>query len=247
MIELEVCCGDVNSMIAAKAGGARRIELCSALAEGGVTPSIALVKAACELGFEKINVLIRERTGDFLYNSHEMRVMENDAKMALDCGATGIVWGALTADGSIDLRGVERMRKAIWGADFTFHRAFDLCRDARTALEEIIGAGCNCVLTSGLAATAMEGVGLLRELTGQASGRIAVMAGSGVSSANCVEIVRQSGVRNIHASAKRRVESRMTFRRTGVAMGKDDTESGIIYETDAEEVRLILERLRNEE
>lgn len=241
MTELEVCCADVNSLLAAKAGGAQRIELCSALADGGLTPSAGLIKAAREMGFEKINVLIRERGGDFLYNRHELKVMEEDVRMAVDLGASGIVWGALLADGSVDTHTLALMRRAAGGADFTFHRAFDVCRNASEALEAVVECGCTCILTSGLAATAMEGMEQIRALVEQASGRIAIMAGAGVNSTNCGEIVRQTGVRNIHSSAKRKVASGMKFFRDGVAMGENEVG---VYETDSNEVRAILERIR---
>ncbi|MDE5954044.1 MAG: hypothetical protein K2G72_05110, partial [Duncaniella sp.] len=135
---LEVCCGDIASVHAAIAGGARRIELCSALSEGGVTPSAGLIARAVGSGIQTVHVLIRPRGGDFLYDEDEISIMETDIRQAVSAGAHGVVIGALTTDGAIDTTACRRLIKAAEGRSVTFHRAFDLCRDPYKALEDII-------------------------------------------------------------------------------------------------------------
>lgn len=215
----EICCGDSESLYAAAVGGARRIELCSALAEGGVTPSIALIRQAVGLGIEEVNVLIRPRKGDFLYTKPEIELMIDDIRAAVEAGATGVVIGALTADGDIDAEATAAMIEAAQGRNITFHRAFDLCRDPYEALEQIIELGCTSLLTSGQAATAMEGAQLIAQLVKQARGRITVMAGSGVRTSNVAELIAATGVQAVHGTARGQRPSMMTFRRDGVPMG----------------------------
>ncbi len=165
-MQLEICCGDLASVLAAKKGGAQRIELCSGLSEGGLTPSIGLIKAAVATGIPNINVLIRPRPGDFLYSTEELSLMEDDIKTAISAGATGIVIGVLTPDGDIDMNACERLIKAARdearslgreSLNITFHRAFDVSRDADKSLNDIILLGCDCLLTSGMAPTAEIG------------------------------------------------------------------------------------------
>lgn len=217
-VTVEVCCGDIDSVAAAVAAGAPRVELCSALSEGGLTPSVGLTEAAVASGVA-VNVLIRPRGGDFLYSPAEIAVMERDVAAAVAAGAHGVVIGALLADGSIDLTSCRRLIKAAAGASVTFHRAFDVCADPMQALEEIIALGCDRILTSGQAPTALEGAPMLRRLNDAARGRIAIMAGSGVSANNAARIVSLSGVGEIHASARTPLDSGMTFRRSRVSMG----------------------------
>lgn len=235
---LEVCCGDIASVHAAIAGGARRIELCSALSEGGVTPSAGLIARAVGSGIQTVHVLIRPRGGDFLYDEDEISIMETDIRQAVSAGAHGVVIGALTTDGAIDTTACRRLIKAAEGRSVTFHRAFDLCRDPYKALEDIIALGCDRILTSGLAPSALEGAETLRKLNRQADRRIIILAGGGVTPKNAREILSASGVTELHASAKSTVGSGMHFRRDAVSMGVPDrdeysrqvTDAGIVAE-----------------
>lgn len=224
---IEICCGDAGSVAAAVKGGARRIELCSGLTEGGLTPSLGLVRAAAASGIEEVNVLIRPRPGDFLYNREEMEIMLNDIRESLLAGATGIVIGALTPNGAIETVQCSRMvmlaremgHRLGRKINVTFHRAFDLARDWRRSLEEIFSLGCDCLLTSGQSATAEIGIPILKEIEEAADGRILIMAGSGVTPGNVEKIVRETGVGAIHSTAKILIESEMIYRRPGVPMG----------------------------
>lgn len=236
---LEVCAGDIDSAVNACAGGAERIELCSALSEGGITPSCGLVAEALLLGM-RVHVLIRPRGGDFLYNEAEVKTMVSDIMALRQLGADGVVIGALTAEGDVDMDACRRMVDAAQGMSVTFHRAFDRCRCAEEALEQVIALGCNRVLTSGQAATAFEGIDMLQRLVSQAAGRIVIMPGCGVNAGNAAEILRRTGATEIHASASGEVLSGMKFSRSDVYMGAKDAAEDVRKVTDAQKVRAIL-------
>ncbi len=230
---IEICCGDLASVLAAKAGGAGRIELCSGLLEGGLTPSMGLIRAAVATGLPEINVLIRPRPGDFLYTPEELALMEADICEAIAAGATGVVIGVLTPDGDIDMEACRRLmdvareagRKA--GRDnvrLTFHRAFDVARDADKSLEDLIALGFDCVLTSGQAPSAVNGALMLSHLVRKAAGRISIMAGAGVTPANVRDLMEVTGVDRLHSTARKPIASRMKFRRPRVSMGAPGTD-----------------------
>ena len=239
MAILEICAGSVESAIAARDGGAKRIELCAALEIGGVTPSAGLIAEARKIEGLVLNVIIRPRSGDFLYNEYEVACMLQDIRTCKQLGVDGVVIGALTADGDIDTAICKQLITAADGMSVTFHRAFDMCRDASKALEELIELGCDRVLTSGQAATAETGIPLLKKLVEQANGRIIIMPGCGVNSNNAANILHATGAGEIHASARKSVGSGMIFRHSGVSMGNPDSDEYARKETDADEVRAI--------
>lgn len=240
MAILEICAGSVESAIAARDGGAARIELCSALEIGGTTPSAGLIAEARKIEGIVLNVIIRPRGGDFLYNEHEAACMEQDIRTCRQLGADGVVIGALTAKGDIDTALCKRLIDAADGMSITFHRAFDMCRDPKRALEELIAIGCDRVLTSGQAATAEAGLPLLKELVQQAAGRISIMPGCGVNSGNAARILQATGAVEIHASARKSVGSGMLFRHSGVSMGTPGSDEYARKETDVDEVKHIV-------
>lgn len=242
---LEVCAGDIASVHAAAAGGASRVELCQALAEGGVTPSIGLIKQAVKVPGIKINVLIRPREGDFCYSDDEVSIMETDIRAAVDAGVNGIVIGCLNPDGTIaDIN--LRLIEAAGNCTVTFHRAFDLVKDPFESLEKIISFGCDRILTSGLAPSAIKGADMLRELRDRADSRIIILAGGGVNSRNAADLVRQTGVTEVHGSARSSTGSPMTFRRDNVAMGKPGSNEYSRLTTDASEVKAIVDAINLE-
>ncbi|MCC8071053.1 MAG: copper homeostasis protein CutC [Bacteroidales bacterium] len=222
---LEVCAGDIDSVKAAAEGGAARVELCSGLAEGGVTPSIGLIRQALKVPGIKVHVLIRPRGGDFLYTTEEVDCMVDDIREAVKAGVHGVVIGALDPDGNVDREACRRMVEAA-GKDvnITFHRAFDLCRAPLEALEDVIALGCNRILTSGCAASALEGVDMLRSLVEKADGRLTILAGGGVSPDNARKIAESAGVKELHASARHTIGSPMRYRHEGVSMGTPGTD-----------------------
>lgn len=240
---LEICAGSVESAIAARNGGAKRIELCAALEIGGITPSEGLIAEARKVEGLALNVIIRPRGGDFLYDEHEISCMEHDIHTCKRLGVDGVVIGALTAEGNIDTATCKRLIDAADGMSVTFHRAFDMCRDPQKSLEEIIALGCHRVLTSGQAATAEAGATQLKELIQQADGRIIIMPGCGVGSNNAARIIEATGATEIHASARKSVGSGMLFRHSGVSMGNPDSDEFARKETCEEEVRRIVEAI----
>ena len=200
--KLEVCCADIESVGAAQEGGADRIELCTALETGGVTPSAGLLEKAIELFGREIMVLVRERTGDFVYSAEEINAMCSDIRHAVKQGVKGIVIGALTPRGDVDEEACRRMLEAARGAETTFHRAFDLCRNPVESIETIIRLGFNRILTSGCRPTAWEGRDLLKQLNNLADNRIIILPGSGVNAGNVAGLLEFTTCHEVHASAK---------------------------------------------
>lgn len=234
---LEICCADIESVLAAKEGGADRIELCSALETGGLTPSSGLISEAVSIfGGDKVNVLIRPRPGDFVYSAPEFRVIERDIEEAVRLGAGGIVAGALSESGEIEMKHMKSIRSRFPGVTFTFHRAFDLATDPLNALENVVSMGFNRILTSGQAPDALAGATLISQLVENAEGRIDIMAGSGVSQDNITEIISRTGVKDIHASAKIVTEPKNKNSRKGIAMGTADGDDYCRLVTSAEKV-----------
>lgn len=221
------------------------MELCSALSEGGVTPSVGLMREARKVEGLKMNVLIRPRGGDFLYTEEEVRIMEADILAAREVGADGVVIGALTADGDVDVDICKRLLKAAGGMSVTFHRAFDMVRDMDKALEDVIALGCDRILTSGLMPTVRDGLGMLRELVVKSRGRIIILPGSGVCPENVARIVRETGVKEIHASARLERKSVMKYRNPNVTMGAKDADEYARKETDAKIVEALVAELSN--
>ena len=198
---LEVCTGNLQSVMAAAEAGAERIELCSALSLDGLTPSIGLLKTVRRLYPDmKIHVLIRPREGNFVYTEEEVRIMEDDITAALPY-ADGIVIGALDQHGNIAIEATRRLIAASQGKPVTFHRAFDVCRDPLTALEQIISMGCKRILTSGQQPKAEQGITLLQKLQQQAGDRLIILPGGGVNDKNARLILDQTGCMEIHGSA----------------------------------------------
>ena len=202
MRRLEVCAGSIESIKAAYKGGAYRVELCSALSEDGLTPSVGMIRYAKSLEGLKVNVLIRPRCGDFVYTDEEVRCMADDIRVCGELGVDGVVIGALTPQGDIDLDVCRRLAECAKGMSITFHRAFDVCRRPFEALEQIIALGCDRLLTSGQAPTADKGIDMLRQLVSKAQGRLIIMPGSGVNPQNAAAILDEARTTEIHASAR---------------------------------------------
>lgn len=217
---VEACVDAIDAALEAERGGAGRIELCGELLQGGVTPSAGLIAAVRERVRIPLFVLIRPRTGDFLYSDDERDVMLRDIATAKSLGADGVVIGALTADGDIDADTTRILLDAARPMKVTFHRAFDFVRDQDSALDTLLRLGVDRVLTSGGAATAIEGAASLRRLVQRASGALMVLAGGSITASNVAEVVRASGVREVHVRAAAPIESGMTHRRTGVALAR---------------------------
>ena len=201
-MKLEVCCADLQSVRAAVEGGAHRVELCQALEVDGLTPSEAMIESAINMGIP-VQVLIRPREGNFVYDKDEVQGMLKDIRLARRLGANGVVIGALKSDGSIDEETVRRLVYEAEDLSITFHRAFDVCAKPLEALEQIISLGCHRLLTSGQAPTAEQGIPMLKKLVEQAAGRIIIMPGSGVNLQNTHRILSETGAHEIHGSLRK--------------------------------------------
>jgi len=206
---VEICVDDVAGALAAEAEGADRIELCSALSEGGLTPSLGLVQTVLgRLRRIGVRIMIRPRGGNYIFSAEEVEVMLADiaAFRALPRApgiVVGFVCGALTTSGAIDARVLSRLKAACRGAPMTFHKAFDVTRDLGAALDTLLGLGIRSVLTSGGSPTAEGGADTLRILVERAAGRVAIVAGGGVRAVNVRTLLERTGVPEVHLRAMR--------------------------------------------
>ena len=244
MYRFEICANSVASCIAAQEGGADRVELCAGIPEGGTTPSFGMIWNARESIDIALNVIIRPRGGDFLYNESELAEMLFDISAAKELGVDGLVFGCLNPDGSVDMENMALLMEAAGDTPVTFHRAFDHTSDPFKALEDIISLGCRRILTSGCRPTAMEGAEMLARLVEKAGDRIIIMPGCGVNESNIAEIARLSGAREFHFSARESVESSMVFRNPKVAMGSEEDPYGTV-QTTARRVAATIEPLKS--
>ncbi|WP_329740516.1 copper homeostasis protein CutC [Dyella sp. A6] len=206
---LEVAANSVASACAAQAGGADRVELCAALELGGITPSWATIAMARDRLRIPLYVLVRPRAGDFLYDDLECESMLRDVETCARLGCDGVVLGLLDADGQVDVPRCRPLVAAAGGMGVTFHRAFDLASQPEQALEAIVDLGCERILTSGGAPTALQATALIRALVVQAGDRLSVMPGAGVHAGNLAELALATGASDFHASAKRQHPSGM--------------------------------------
>ena len=246
VINLEVCANSVTSALAAQEGGAIRVELCENLPEGGTTPSFGQIALARKLLKIKLYVLIRPRSGDFLYSDTEFEVMKADVQHSIDMGCDGVVIGLLNADGTVDksrCAELVRMAKAK-GLGVTFHRAIDMCADMAQAMEDIIDTGCERILTSGGKSTAVEGVSTIAHLIEKAAGRISIMPGAGVNESTVADIIHFTNAKEIHSSARRTIKSPMQYRNDHILLGYGETDEFSYSVTDVERVKEII-RLAN--
>ncbi|MEL7291299.1 MAG: copper homeostasis protein CutC [Pseudomonadota bacterium] len=220
---VEVCIDNLESLHNAIVGGASRIELCSALTLGGLTPSFGLMKKARQQSDIAIYAMIRPRQGDFVFDQDDTEAMLLDIEAAAEAGLDGVVLGALTPSGDVDFDLMQQLceRAKLYELGITFHRAIDQCRDWSQALEQVIALGCERVLSSGQAENVELGRNTLRAMVKQAEGRISIMAGAGLTAANAVEVVRYSGVREVHLSGKTNRPSKMQISSDSAKMGEN--------------------------
>ncbi len=244
-ILLEICCGSIDDAIQAQAGGADRIELCSALFLGGLTPSHGTIHYARERLTIPIIAMVRPRGGGFCYTDAEFATMERDAGAVIDQGADGIVFGILTADGNIDLKRTRRIRDIAGDKQTVFHRAFDVTPDPFVALDQLVDLGIIRILTSGQEDTVPDGADLIHRLIDYSADRIEILPGGGIKPHNLADVIAKTGCKQIHLTAFKTESDHSTHQRPHVTFG------GALYPaedtflmTDSDLVRKIASSLR---
>ena len=244
LIKTELCAYSVEACRVAARLGVNRVELCASPAEGGVTPSMATIEQVAAIEGLDLSVMIRPRGGDFLYSDEEFSTMLRDIEHARKAGATGVVFGILTADGKVDVERTRQLVEASKGMETTFHRAIDMTEDYEVAVEAVIEAGCDRILTSGGYDKAIDGIDNVRRAVEIARGRIEIMAGSGVVAANA-EALKNVGVDALHFSAKKMVVGGMQYRNPRISMGGSAAvDEFSLRVVDEEEVTEILKLIR---
>jgi copper homeostasis protein len=216
---IEVCANSLESAAVAQEGGADRIELCDNIAEGGTTPSYGVLARTRELLHIGLCVLIRPCGGDFLYSDDEFDSILYDVEMCKRIGADGVVIGMLQADGNIDTSRCRHIVDAAGMMPTIFHRAFDMTPDPLRALNDVQALGCTRILTSGHAPTAWEGRDVLADLVRRAGDTLGILPGGGVNETNVAELVRHTGVQEVHVSLREQIPSGMLFQKTSISMG----------------------------
>lgn len=244
-ILLEICCSSIDDAIEAERGGADRVELCSALFLGGLTPSLGtLLEAKARLSIPVI-FMVRPRSGGFCYTEAEFATMLRDAEAAVSHGAQGVVFGILKPDGTIDVERTQAMRKVIGDRQAVFHRAFDVTPDPLRALDQLVDLGITRVLTSGQQPDVIQGHALIRKLIQHAGSRIEVLPGGGIPPHMIEQAIEWTGCSQVHLTAFRSVRDASTEHNPAVTFG------GALYPpensftiTDAELVRQIAARVK---
>lgn len=211
-MKLEVCVDSYTSIVTAKNAGADRIELCSALNIGGLTPSYGLMKKAKEIKDMEIFVMIRPRSGDFLYDENEFETMKNDISIAKQMEFDGIVTGVLLRDGRIDIERMRELVKIAYPLKVVLHRAFDDAKNPIEDIDKLIEMGICRILTSGQRANALEGANYIAKIQERFGDSITIMPGCGVNAGNIEEIYRLTGCTHYHLSGKVNIGSQMEYR-----------------------------------
>jgi len=242
---IEVVCYSVESAIAAQGGGADRVELCGGLTEGGTTPSSGTIEAARKHLTIDLFVMIRPRSGDFLYSDVEFDIMKRDIEDCKRTGVDGVVLGMLNAEGSVDKPRCREFVRLAAPLHATFHRAFDMARDPMEALENIIECGFGRILTSGQERTAQDGASLIARLIDKAAGRIVIMPGCGIHRDNLRDVIDRTGAAEFHISALKATASSMRHRNPKVGIGSTQTASEYeVLRTDENLVREMVQLSR---
>jgi copper homeostasis protein len=243
-MQLEICVDSVESAVAAERGGAQRVELCSDLLEGGITPSAGLLALVRQRIGIDVFVIIRPRGGDFFYTEAEFEVMREDIQRACDAGANGIILGVLDQHARVDVERTRQLVKLAGPLPVTFHRAIDMTPDPCTALKDVMETGAARVLTSGGAAKVTEGVSVVARMVAAAGDRIRVMAGGGITPETIVQVAEYTGASEFHASLRSARPSPVDFHRRHVQMGEVRDREYLRYVVEEENVRALAGVLR---
>ena len=242
--ELEICVFSVEAAIAAQRAGARRVELCSGFAEGGLTPSAGTIRMVRKQLSIECFVMIRPRGGDFCYSDLEIEQMHHDIEFSKSCGVDGVALGVLQPNGHVNITRTRELVQHATPLQVTFHRAFDLAIDPFRALDDIVACGCRRILTSGQKSTAIEGLDTIKKLVAYAAGRIGIMAGSGVNPDNACKFI-EAGVQALHFSAKKIKPSKMIYRNPSVPIMQAGAMSDYdLLAVDEKKIRKMVETIK---
>lgn len=234
---LECCVDSVESAIAAKAGGADRIELCSGLVIGGLSPSIALFQKIRENVDIPIRPLLRTRFGDFCYTPYEHEILKEEVKIFRQLGAEGVVIGSLTPEGELNLQQMKELIEEAGEMKITLHRAFDMCKNPIETLEQAKKLGIDTILTSGQKNCAEEGIELLKQLVEKSENKIEILVGGGVDAKTIPIFHEKANITSYHMSGKIALESQMKYRNSNVNMGVASVGEYEIWTTSKERIR----------
>lgn len=241
MVLVEVASNSVHSAIQAQKGGAKRIELCGNLMEGGTTPAKSQIELTRENVDIALNVIIRPRGGDFLYDELELESMRRDIRLCGEIGCDGVVIGVLDAYGNVDIaknKELVEIAKEL-NLSVTFHRAIDRSRDIFEALETVIELGCDRILTSGGFPNAYDGREVIKKMVNQAGGRIVIMPGAGVNENNVSDIINYTGAAEIHGTFQSIFKGKMEYRNPNFT---DNLEYSMLF-SDEQKVQKIVKKL----
>ena len=234
---LEVCAFNIQSCIIAEKAGAYRVELCDNPAEGGTTPSYGTIKRTREKINIKLYPILRPRCGNYYYDEDEVAIIEQDIAVCKELGCDGISFGVQKINGEIDVDRLKRFTELAYPMGVTCNRAFDATPDPFKALEDIIDAGCERILTSGQQSGAPEAGKLLGQLVQQAGDRIIIMPGAGIRASNIKQLMDESGAREFHGSVRKATVNPMSFSNPLVL------DFGNVYLPDEQELKGILEQM----
>ena len=245
-MKTELCSYSLEACHTAARLGIDRVELCASPSDGGITPSLGMMTEACAIPDMEVSIMIRPRGGDFLYSDEEFRTMLHDIDHARQAGATGVVFGILTAEGKVDIERTRLLVEASQGMDTTFHRAIDMTEDYLQAVEDVISTGCTRILTSGGYDRAVEGIDNIAQAVAIAARRIEIMAGSGVVASNALQLA-ETGIDALHFSAKKMIPGRMLYRNPRISMGGtsavDEYALRVVDEEEAQAIVKLIKRL----
>ncbi len=244
-IIFELCAESIQACLAAREGGADRIELCTALSEGGLTPSHGLTREAVLRSGLPVHVLLRPRSGDFLYTDDEFTLMREDLLHARALGASGFVLGILRTDGTVDIERTRELVDLAAPLEITFHRAFDYTASLELALEDVIATGCRRVLTSGGERDVLAGADRLSRLVELAAGRIEIAVGGGLRIKDAAALARATDASHFHGSLRRSEASRMQHESLWVLEDADQVDGTSLFVVDAADVRAMIGSLRS--
>ncbi len=240
---LEICVDSIASARAAQSGGAERVELCSDLLEGGITPSSGLIGSVRDALVIPMFVMIRPRAGDFFYSQDELEIMKRDITAAKSYGADGVVLGLLLQNGEVDVEQTRALVELARPLEVTFHRAIDRTPDLSKSVENVIATGADRILTSGGSQTAAQGMDRISEMIARANDRIGVMVCGGIRKENVGKIARKTGASEFHAALRKKTKSPMKYQNPSLSLGEAGIDEFGQYTVNAEDVRSLRDAL----